>query len=174
MHINERIRLMRRAGAVRRYHTETVIKEETVAEHTFNVLNLVMALTQGHASRELILAALFHDMGEHKVGDLPAPTKRGLPAESRHTINEMEREAVKRIHGGIPELTPMEEKVLHIADRLDGLWKCIDEVRMGNRHIWAVGENCVKYLAELDDGTSTFSTAIGAAISLWNIEVNST
>lgn len=173
MHINTRLRLMRDAGAVRRFHTCRIIKEDSVAEHSFNVANIVLALTRGRASRNLILAALFHDMGEYMMGDIPAPTKRLFPENVREAIEASEMEAICRIQYDVDFTISMEERaILKIADRMDGLMKCIDELRMGNRHIIPAGNNFATYMAQTETDDEFIIRAREAVISTWQMEIN--
>ncbi len=145
-----RIHLAREAGSVKRYHTARVIQSETVAEHSFNVANLILLLTGGTCSQQLIVAALTHDMGEYHTGDIPAPTKRVMPKDVQHKIEKMEYVAVERIHPTLCiELTTDEQQLLTLCDRLDGLLKCIDEVRMGNTHVIPIGKQYCHYLKEI-------------------------
>lgn len=172
MDFGKRVTELRDAGIVQRFHTARVLRHETVAEHSFNVFQLVMALTYGQASRDLIIAALMHDMGEYKTGDIPSPVKLRLPPEVATTIESMEEEAIRALH---PEawwgLTPNEERILGIADRLDGLMKCIDELKMGNRHIIPIGNRYVGYLMKYTDDDNHLRQEVAEVIHLWNREL---
>lgn len=144
----QRIHQARLASKVRRFHTCVVSKEESVGEHSLNVANLVLILTDGQASKDLIVAAMTHDMGEAMTGDIPSPVKRQLGAEVSGLINEMENRAIIRIHPYLSDLKLSEEEhtILKVADNLDGLMKCLDELYLGNRHIIGVGLNYCSYL----------------------------
>jgi len=144
------IKLAREAGKTKRYHMVNTIKEESVAEHSFNVVNLVLILSEGKASRSLILAALTHDMGETAIGDIPSQIKKMLSFEAREELCAKEQEAIDRIHPHIHANIDADEKhLLEICDNLDGLLKCIDELKMGNQHIIPVGERYSGYLQDL-------------------------
>jgi len=144
------IKQAREAGIVKRFHAVRTIKEETVAEHSFNVVNLILVLTDGKASRNLILAALTHDMGEIAVGDIPSQIKKALPVQVSIEIDRRECEAVERIHPNLhANIDETELHLLHLADNLDGLLKCTDELKMGNHHIIPVGERYIGYIQNL-------------------------
>lgn len=158
---------VRDAGAIKRFHTARVIKEESVAEHSFNVAMILLQLTKGKASRALILAALTHDLGEAATGDIPANIKTSMPETARYELEEAENRAVVAM---LPYqechevLTEREGNLLHIADRLDGLAKCAEELRMGNRGIITIGERYCSYLFTLTDKDDTHRKDVQSAI----------
>lgn len=147
--MSTRIALARQAGRVNRYHGRDLIKQEKVSDHTFNVLNLLFILTNGQVSQRLVTGALFHDMGEYATGDLPSPTKRALPTETRELLEGMEALAVAKIHYWYAEdMTENERFLLKIADNLDGLIKSMEEYHMGNN---LMRDCCDNYANYLDD-----------------------
>lgn len=128
-----KIKAVRKAGRVTRYHTHQLIHQEDVAQHTFNMMNLLMVLTHGNISHNLLLAALLHDQGEYITGDIPSPVKRGFDDATKHRIDGMESSGVDFIHHrGSPDLTEWEHKLLKLADNLDGYLKCCEEIKRGN------------------------------------------
>ena len=142
----------RLAANVERFHTHPIIKRETVGHHSFNVANLLMIMTNGQASAKLLFAGLWHDMGEPKVGDIPSPVKVGLPPEVLKHIDLVEERAIRAIHPYADvELDPEERRLLSLADKIDGLLKCREELRMGNKDIIPVGERYVSYIMRLTD-----------------------
>lgn len=146
------LKLARTSGRVARYHTARLIHNETVAEHSFNVVNLLLLMTDMRASRNLILAGLMHDMGEYATGDIPSPSKLKLSPEYQQALVDTETRALYAIHRNADmegALTQDEELLLSIADKLDGLCKCLEEYRMGNRDIRIIGDRYVSYLYEL-------------------------
>lgn len=74
----EKVDIIRRAGSINRYHTERILGVDTVGTHSWNVTVLIVLLHPNPSAR-LIKAALFHDVGEAMVGDLPYPAKRQWP-----------------------------------------------------------------------------------------------
>lgn len=147
MSMLKRAQVARQAGNVGRYHTQSLLKPENVAQHTFNALNLLLILTNGQVSQQLVQALLTHDMGEYVTGDIPSPAKRRLDAESRDAINNLEEESMRAIHPELAiALTAYEHKLLKLADNLDGLLKCIEERRLGNRSMDICYENYKSYL----------------------------
>jgi len=60
---------------VKRFHTLTTLQTETVGHHSHGVACFTLLLDPD-ASRQLLLAALFHDLAEQYTGDIPSPAKR--------------------------------------------------------------------------------------------------
>lgn len=138
------IDFMWNGGETRRYHGFRMLMEDTVGHHSFNVCAIILKV-RPDASAALLRAALKHDMAEHIVGDMPAPTKRAMPEYHSHedaadpiTFREVfaEYEAAEAEAHGVQldeDLTPAEAWVLKFADSLDGMRFCINEMLLGNR-----------------------------------------
>lgn len=147
-----KVKLARRAGRVRRYHTAHMVQGEDVAQHTFNCLNLVMILTKGQPSMALLQHVLLHDQGEWLTGDIPSPAKRLMNAEAKATIDIMEDEAINFIHHcGIPELSAEDQRLFKLVDNWDGLIKCVEEAIMGSLDAQEIGNKYVQYLMQMGD-----------------------
>lgn len=145
--IREQVRLARLAGRVARYHTRPQLRPENVAEHTFNVMNLMILLTDGVVSPKALQHALMHDMGEYRVGDVPGPSKRLI---STGKFLAAEDAAVAAIFGSAPPaLTDWEHLIFKVADNLDGLLKACEEVRLGNEYAVDCGKDYAKLLKDL-------------------------
>lgn len=150
-----KIAIGRRAGRVVRYHTTPTLVREDVAQHTFNVMNILMFLHDGAFPPILMEYALLHDQGEWKTGDIPSPVKRAAPSIKK-IVDEVEAEALPF---QLPKLTDGERAVFKLADNLDGLLKCTEELRMGNMVMEEIGDEYVRYIE-----------ALGAAVppSMWD------
>lgn len=68
----------RLAGLVKRWHTWPMLREQTNAEHTWQVMRLHWEIF-GPMSPEVSTAILWHDGGEMQGGDVPFPTKARNP-----------------------------------------------------------------------------------------------
>lgn len=146
----ERIKAARQAGRVQRYHTLQLSRPEKVAEHSFNVFNLLMILTEGQVSRGLTLASLMHDMGEYVVGDIPSPVKKAMSEETKQAADELEEDVIDAIHPIARDKLSEDEKwLLKVCDNLDGLIKCTEELRMGNYEMIPIGKNYALYVEDL-------------------------
>jgi hypothetical protein len=77
----ERLNLVHRAGALRRWHTIPMIKEQTLAEHSYSVAHFAVVLYDlcgGHEVEHhayLYETALIHDAAEFHLGDPPTGSK---------------------------------------------------------------------------------------------------
>ena len=169
--INKRIDMAREASGVLRFHTARTIHDETVGQHSFNVCNLLLMMTNGELSRDLLIAALLHDMGEPAVGDVPSPVKRAMPLPVREELDRLESEAVATIHPYFPTLSVEESMTLKLADLLDGLMKCRDELRLGNRGIRDIGDRYVSYIHELTDKWGQFRVFAETCIYMYRKEI---
>lgn len=114
--IHNALKLMR-SGGVKRWHQNPDMNGcgENNAEHQWSVTMLVLIM-EPEASRNLIIAALTHDVGEIDVGDL-AFTSTSLPG-----YRDAERDARAAIIDA-PELTDREVRILNAADRISSFVK---------------------------------------------------
>jgi len=141
-----------KAGAVNRFHTVRLIHSESVAAHSWCVVNMVLALTHGSASRGLILASHLHDVGEIATGDIPSPVKKALGKGAYDEWQGMEdaaKESMFPYLNGRDYITEEEMHILKVADNMSGLLTCLTEYRMGNRMIREIGDRYVAYLQDI-------------------------
>lgn len=139
-------------GATRRFHTVPTITVNSVGEHSFGVAMFCYVLAQGsdmEVSTDLLMAALTHDMAEHLVGDVPAPTKRMNPDLGK-LFNEMEDGLLNEMGLGFAHhLGETESIILKLADCMDGMLFCIRERRMGNTNVVTSFNNFNSYIVGL-------------------------
>ena len=143
----QQIETWRRGLLVRRYHQRFTHEPDTVGKHSAGVA-LFVNMIDPTARKELILAAISHDLGEVELGDIPAPTKRALDAKSKAALDRIENEVLDSLGHGY-ELTGDEHLILKIADYCDGLCYSTEELRRGNKDLYQVGANYSAYLLEL-------------------------
>lgn len=137
---------LRRAGQTKRYHTEVVLKEQNVGEHSFNVAWLCYLLTNKRPMSALLLHALAHDSAEHATGDIPAPTKRSLGI--RPVVDNLENALMNEAGLELPPLDEHNAHILKVADALDGVLYCLREHHLGNQLINIVFKNFAAYVRE--------------------------
>ena len=142
----EFFRLARAAHGVSRFHTMPTIGHQSVAEHSYGVAMLVIWLTDGAASANLMKAALYHDLPEHFLGDIPAPAKWDYP-DLKAAAYRVEEQVHQRA-GTALELDQTESDLLKIADMLELICYCAEQLRLGNRNAYTVFLRGVTYLAE--------------------------
>lgn len=129
----DRILIWRRGGHVRRYHTEQLIGDhQTVAEHSAHVALILLALHPA-PSASLLTAALTHDLGERRTGDMPAPVKWRFTALAEH-LREAEVLALEEMQVPRPRLHDDDRSWLKGADLLEMLFFAYEQRALGNCH----------------------------------------
>jgi 5'-deoxynucleotidase YfbR-like HD superfamily hydrolase len=108
-----------------RYHTVPLQTErQTVGAHSYAVSVLLNQLWPD-SSKQLILSALYHDVAEVILGDIPATAKWGYP-ELRKAFEKAETQVMKSLELDFV-LTKKEKDRLKMADMLELVMYC-------NRH----------------------------------------
>ena len=142
--MKEQIRFVLKGGEVLRYHTIRTLQQDSVGYHSFGVAWFVWFL-RPESRTMLIMAALAHDLAEHKTGDLPAPTKRELGIGPQFAALE---EGILRHIGLHFELDKEEERILKLADCAQGALFCTRERSLGNRGVDVVWARYIEYIRE--------------------------
>jgi len=109
---------------------------------------ITIALTDRAPSRNLLMAALFHDLLECIVGDLPRNAKVDYHVIG-HAFKSVELELEEK-HGLMVELTIEESIILKQADIFDMLYYVTEEQVLGNMRLENAFENGVMYLSALE------------------------
>lgn len=147
--MNEWIEMCMRGGQIRRFHAWPTIGQETVAEHSYYVTMLALALTDYKASKELLKACLFHDLPEQETGDVPATAKWAAPL-LKTTLQAME-ELFEEKWGLVVDIPPQDRLILKWADMLALLFYCKQQRDLGNRGMNVVFARGVDYLNKLEE-----------------------
>lgn len=136
-------------GYSTRYHTVDVHTRQDIGNHSFGVAWLCELLTDGNASKDLIMAALAHDLAEHMVGDIPSPAKRALGISAM--FDEIEGKHLEEAGvGWYKDALSMPEKIiLKFADMLEGMTFCVRERKFGNKNVEVIFERFSSYIDEL-------------------------
>ena len=155
----ERIYNTRMAGRIRRLHIRPMNGEEqNVAAHTWGVTMILIDLFPD-VSKDAILFTLRHDVPEVVTGDIPANVKWDNPG-LEEALAEREKEFMKKMgwkseHSGVPSYK-RENLYIKIADRIELMFYCMEQMYMGN---WLladvyvnVREKIVEDCAQLDNG----------------------
>ena len=127
----------RAAGEVRRYSTWRTIRQQNVAEHTWQLMRILLTVWPA-APRNVIVHALVHDMGE-MAGDIQYPFKHLFP-ELKAGADKAENHVRnrQRICVGAPEvkhpLSPFENLVFKACDNLEMFEFGLVELNMGNKY----------------------------------------
>ena len=142
--MKETLEFILNGAAVKRFHTVTVLHEETVGHHSHNVAMMCLLLNP-YASRNLLMAAMFHDLSEHKTGDIPSPAKKEYKITEQ--VTSLENDLMVSAGIQFPTLTEQEERTLKLADIASGMIYCIQEAQMGNVKMLKILETYSGYAA---------------------------
>jgi 5'-deoxynucleotidase YfbR-like HD superfamily hydrolase len=106
-----------RASGVTRWHIVRMVRPQSLAEHTFDVVMVARAIASiaGIDDYEIIKAALLHDLDEIVTGDIPTPTKVRARANGWE-LNDLYKSITGR------ELSPDESLIIRLADKLADLY----------------------------------------------------
>lgn len=144
----------RSAGRVTRYHTWERLREQSVGEHTWQLIRIILAI-HPHASRELLVYAMFHDVGERVTGDVPFPVKREHP-EIKAAFDRMEHDAMLQmsvwgVQAGV-RIPHEEMATLKLAEYIEMMEWGLDELALGNQNAELVYSRCyAQTFRALDD-----------------------
>lgn len=136
-------------GRVKRYHICSTLSEQSNAAHSWGVAVLA-DLIWPDCSRSFLRVCLHHDLAEGKYGDLP-----GRAAPGAQEATDLAHAEFNQFHGFSCEhdLSRDEWLMLRFLDRLELLFFCAHEMRLGNRtmaHVFDRGaENCRDTLRKL-------------------------
>lgn len=129
-----------------RYHTVTTLQRETVGHHSHGVACLVLLL-EPLAGRELLIAALHHDLAEHQTGDIPSPAKREYGIGEQ--VDELEKRLMRLAGLPWPSLMPHDQRILKLADIAHGALFCVREMSLGNQRMLAVFNRYMSYAHQM-------------------------
>ena len=127
--MKDRLKFIIAGSEVERYHTVRTLTTETVGHHSHGVAMFCVLLRGCQAPKELLLAALVHDLAEHQLGDIPSPAKREYGIGEQ--VNALEE---KLLHNAGLSFTlhPDDARTLKLADIAQGAVFCVREMELGN------------------------------------------
>jgi hypothetical protein len=127
-----RIALLRRGGAIRRFHAFQTLRVQTVADHSWHVAAILDAVMGEAMTANLFRAAMLHDVSELATGDIPHHAKRRDPALRAAAHNASDR--FEREHGLLVELTEAEKGALAWADLAEAVLWLLEDAALGNSY----------------------------------------
>lgn len=141
----------RMVGCLKRYHTWPVVRERTLAEHSWNVCRVALAIHPS-MSRDVLVYALLHDIGEGRAGDPPFPVKRDHPEYGR-THAAVEEQAWREMVipwqlPARPSLGELEVWVVKLADMIESWETGLEEVMRGNQLAQLIVDRSAGWLEE--------------------------
>ncbi len=143
--MRNKVEFMMAGADVMRYHTVRTIQAETVGHHSHGVAMFCFWIA-GVPSRELLLAAMFHDLAEHQLGDIPSPAKKKYGIGEQ--VNELERQLLESMDMGVC-LADSEKRTLKLADIFQGMVFCLKEIRLGNKQQSVIFDRYASYAEDM-------------------------
>ncbi len=142
-------------------------RAENICEHSYDVATLTHALAVLENTRfngnirvkDAVMIALYHDVPEILIGDMPTPVKYVNPT-LRDAFKQVEADATATILGLLPDdlrleyagwFSPdddlqAEKRIVKAADKLAALIKCEEELRQGNTEFRSARDSTEKAL----------------------------
>jgi hypothetical protein len=141
-----------RAGRVKRWHMHPDMSNcgEGDAEHQWSTVAILLWLDP-NTTRDELIQAIFHDVGELHAGDQSYPFKRDNPEQAK-IMSEFEAGC----RAEIVNINPGKSTMLEIADRLSG-WDTVCQHNPGLRHT----DEWVTTIAKLEDEAFALSDKLG-------------
>ena len=133
-------------GEVKRYHTMSIIGEQSVASHSWGVA-LILNWLKPDISKTAILKALAHDVAEKRTGDMPAPTKWNNPDLAKE-LSVVEKNIEAEL-GVDYDLTEEEHEYFKQSDMFELLLYCVNQRSLGNTNVNVVFSNGVEKLVDM-------------------------
>ena len=130
--LSEKIYNTRMAGHIRRLHTKPENGEgQTVAAHTWGVTMILLDLFPD-ISRDTLIFVLRHDVPETKTGDIPAILK-WANEDMAEIVAEMEDNFMEQMGWeNESSLSLSDVLAFALADRIELLFYCLEQMYMGN------------------------------------------
>lgn len=145
------------AGEIRRYHTWSVHRDQSVGEHSWQIMRIMLAIWP-RCPRRLLIHAVIHDMPE-MGGDISYPFKVIFP-ELKSLMTRVENYvAHEQMNNGRPSivsLSPYEHLVFKICEWIE-MWEYgLHEHNLGNRYAEKIVE---RMIAEIGPGIGRLESA---------------
>lgn len=154
MNQNDRILALREGGQTLRCHTMPYHGPYNVAIHSYNAVNLLLALHPGEPSLNLIKAVMWHDIPERWTGDVPSPAKWGNP-ELKRILDKAEERILEylELDKFFKVLSPEETNWLTAVDLLELFIWGYEQVMLGNSFAVRLNERVIALFKEREDKT---------------------
>jgi len=162
----QRLQFIHEGSRVERFHTRPGHTPDTDGRHSHGVAMLVYLLSPVMPSAELLMEALSHDLAEQFTGDTPAPAKWRMEDNGR-ALDAMEKQ-MRQKFGLLFPITEEEQRLLKLADSLDGLLWCAHEAALGNRYVRLIYDRWEAYMQTLLSTCSQRELEIVVAVhNIW-------
>jgi hypothetical protein len=156
------------AGCLKRWHSWSHVREQTVADHSWHVMRILLAVWP-EAPRELLVHCLVHDVGEIGTGDMPYPVKKDNPVLKREADRiEGDTHLSMCIPWGLPSAQPMPalwKDVFKLAEFVEMWEDAQHELMMGNRFCQPVADRCWSEIDERAEALAAHEPEIAGRAS---------
>lgn len=135
----------RSAGCVARYHTWPHVRGQSVGEHTWQLIRILLAIYPD-APRRLMIEAMFHDVGERVSGDPPYPIKAQNPDLKREMdrIEGSARLSMTRWGIRAPQrISDRDRAAMKLAEFIEMAEWGWDDLALGNRNAQLILDRCL-------------------------------
>jgi 5'-deoxynucleotidase YfbR-like HD superfamily hydrolase len=137
----------RLAGQVIRYHTWPQVRQQSVGEHSWQLLRIYSCVVD-KIDPDFVLHCIYHDTGELGVGDNPYPVKADNPI-LKEQINKLEKESIDKqseYWGPVAGETLSDEqmKLFKLIEMIEMFEWGLDEYNRGSKYGFVVAERCLK------------------------------
>ena len=161
-----------RMKLIKRWSLMRNIQSENIAEHSLQVAQIAHALALISKQefgvdideRDVVILALYHDVGEVIIGDLPTPVKYFNP-QIKEAYGQIEEVAKNKLLGMLPPqmaaeyrqlFSPpaeqqLEQRLIKAADKIAAYVKCLEESMAGNGEFVRAEESIRKEIAKYTD-----------------------
>jgi len=133
MRLLHKIKLAREANRIERCHMVPHIRPYMVGLHTCDLMGLLVFLWEEEYGefppRDVLLAALFHDTPERRVGDIPSQVKSFLDSKK---LDDEEQNVLAAL-GVNFDLTDLQKKWIYWCDVIELYMWTFEEERAGNK-----------------------------------------
>jgi 5'-deoxynucleotidase YfbR-like HD superfamily hydrolase len=139
---------MRLAGRVLRYHTWPHLRQQSIGEHSWQLLRIVLCVAGDDLRAEVMRHIVTHDVGEHACGDIPYPVKKNNP-DLKTIMDGLEHSALQEMseYWGMPpspDLSPEERFLVKVCEMIEMAEWGLEEVASGNRQAALVSRRCLE------------------------------
>jgi 5'-deoxynucleotidase YfbR-like HD superfamily hydrolase len=161
----------RLAGEIPRYHTWPHLRTQSIGEHTWQLLRILLAIYP-NMPREMMVHVMYHDLGETKTGDAPYPIKKDNPI-LKSEMDRIEVEALGEMGVYLPPLVPLDKSVMKYAELLEMWeWGLMEEAK-GNKLAKLVTDRC--YIAAVEwehENRDLMSARLGVDYRIRRMQLN--
>ena len=161
-----------RMKLIKRWSLMRNIQSENIAEHSLQVAQIAHALAlisrlefaMDIDERDVVILALYHDVGEVIIGDLPTPVKYFNP-QIKEAYGQIEEVAKNKLLAMLPpqmaaEYQPLfsptseqqqEQRLVKAADKIAAYVKCLEEGMAGNGEFVQAEQSLRQEIAKYTD-----------------------